>query len=150
MPPLSLSVAEWVRQEGITDVTLYHWRQQAIAGGEPVPRKEKAGQELSAEAKFAVVVETAPLSEVELSRYCREKGLYPEQVKAWRQACIEGQQASRRGQQAEGTQARADKLRIRALERELQRKEKALAEAAALLILRKKTNALWGDEAVDK
>jgi transposase len=149
LPPLSLSVAELVRQEGITDVTLYHWRQQAIAGGEQVPRKDNAGQELSAEGKFAVVVETTPLSEVELSRYCREKGLYPEQVKDWRRACIEGQQAVRRRQQAEGAQTRADKRRIRELERELQRKEKALAEAAALLILRKKMNALWGDEAVD-
>lgn len=47
---------------------------------------------------------------------------------------------------AEGAQARADQKRIRELERELQRKEKALAEAAALLILQKKLNALWGSD----
>jgi transposase len=149
LPPLSVPVSELVRQEGISDVTLYHWRKQVIARGEKVSIKEKVGQELSGEAKLAAVVETAPLSEAERSRYCREKGLYPEQVKAWRQACIEGQEAGRRRQQADGARARADQLRIRELERELQRKEKALAEAAALLMLRKKMNALWEDEAVD-
>lgn len=143
LPPLSVPVSELVRQEGISDVTLYHWRKQVIARG------EKVGQELSGEAKLAAVVETAHLSEGELSRYCREKGLYPEQVKAWWRACIEGQEAGRRRQQVDGARARADQLRIRELERELQRKEKALAEAAALLMLRKKMNALWGDEAVD-
>ncbi len=47
-------------------------------------------------------------------------------------------------------QARADQKRIRELERELQRKDKALAEAAALLILRKKLNALWGSDTEEK
>lgn len=49
--------------------------------------------------------------------------------------------------QEDAAQARADRQRIRELERELQRKEKALAEAAALLVLRKKLNTLWGDDA---
>ncbi len=101
----------------------------------------------SAESKLAAVVETALLSEVELSQYCREKRLYPEQVKAWRQACIVGQQTATQQRQTEGIQAREDQKRIRELERELCRKDKALAEAAAILILRKKLNALWGDDA---
>ena len=108
---------------------------------------KKAAEGWSAESKLAAVVETALLSEVELSEYCRGKGLYPDQVKAWKQACIVGQETATQQKQAEGTQARADQKRIRALERELQRKDKALAEAAALLILRKKLNALWGDDA---
>jgi transposase-like protein len=99
----------------------------------------------SAEAKLAVVIETATLSEVELSQYCREKGLYPEQAKAWKQACLDGQRSALLQAQNEREQAKADKKRIRELERELNRKEKALAEAAALLVLRKKLNALWGD-----
>ena len=147
LPPRSLSVREWAREEGISDVTLYHWRKQAMAMGEMGVVEKKAPETWSGEAKLAVVVETAPLSEVELSQYCRERGLYPEQVKAWRQACIAGQQTSLQRRQEEAVQARADKQRIRELERELQRKEKALAEAAALLVLRKKLNALWGDDA---
>jgi hypothetical protein len=46
-------------------------------------------------------------------------------------------------------QSKDDKKRIQQLEKELQRKEKALAEAAALLILRKKVQAIWGDKEDD-
>jgi transposase-like protein len=55
-----------------------------------VPGSGKSPEQWSAQAKVAVVAETLVLSEVELSAYCREKGLYPEQVKAWRQACLDG------------------------------------------------------------
>ena len=147
LPPSSLSVAELARQEGISDVTLYHWRKQAMASGMMSAVTKKTAEGWSGESKLAAVVETARLSEVEFSEYCRGNGLYPEQVKAWKQACIVGQQTATQQKQVEGAQARADQKRIRALERELHRKDQALAEAAAILILRKKLNALWGDDA---
>lgn len=151
LPPHSLSVAELSRQEGISDVTLYTWRKEAIARGEVVSGRAQRGagklpEHWPAEAKLAVVIETSTLSEIELSHYCREKGLYPEQAKAWRQACLDGQTTALQQSQSERVQTKADKKRIRELERELNRKEKALAEAAALLVLRKKLNALWGDD----
>lgn len=149
LPPMNLSVAEVARQEGITTATLYTWRQQARGRGEVVPGSGKLPDDWSAESKLAVVVETVALSEVALSQYCREKGLYPEQVKAWRQACLDGQQAAVVSRQVEREQARKDKKRIRELERELNRKDKALAETAALLALRKKLNALWGSDDED-
>lgn len=96
-------------------------------------------------AKFATVLETATLSEAELAEYCRRRGLYIEQIQAWRAACVQGQHSARAQQQMDNVQAKADKKRIRELERELRRKEKALAEAAALLILQKKLNAYWGN-----
>ncbi len=149
LPPINMSVAELARQENISEVTLYNWRKQAKAGGAPVPGDHKLTDEWPAEAKFATVLETAALSEIELSEYCRRKGLYPEQVQQWRQACILGQQSARTLQQAEKAQSKADKKRIRQLEQELRRKDKALAEAAALLILQKKLDAYWSsvDEA---
>lgn len=110
-----------------------------------MPGDNKLTDEWPAEAKFAVVLETAALSEIELSEYCRRKGLYPEQVQQWRQACILGQQSARALQQAEKAQSKADKKRIRQLEQELRRKDKALAEAAALLILQKKLDAYWSN-----
>lgn len=146
LPPVNLSVAELARQEGISEVTLYAWRKQAKAEGAPVPGDKKLPDDWAAEAKFAVVLETAALSEIELSEYCRRKGLYPEQVQAWRQACITGQQSAKAQRQTERDQAKADKKRIRELERELHRKDKALAEAAAILVLRKKLNAYWGND----
>ena len=147
LPPLNLSVAELAQQEGISDGTLYHWRKQAMARGEMSAVNKKGAEGWSAESKLAAVVETALLSEVELSEYCREKGLYRDQVKAWKQACIVGQQTATQQKQTAGAQARADQKRIRELERELRRKDKALAEAAALLVLRKKLDALWGSDA---
>ena len=146
LPPHNLSVAELSRQEGISDVTLYTWRKEAIARGEIVSGSGKLPEHWPAEAKLTTVIETATLSEIELSQYCREKGLYPEQAKAWKQACLDGQRAALQQSQSEREQTKADKKRIRELERELNRKEKALAEAAALLVLRKKLNALWGDD----
>lgn len=149
LPPLNLSVAEVARQEGISEVTLYAWRKQAKVEGAVVPGDKKLPDDWPAEAKFAVVLEAATLSEIDLSEYCRRKGLYPEQVNAWRQACITGQLSAQTQRQAEQGQARGDKKRIRELERELRRKDKALAEAAAILVLRKKLNAYWGDDNED-
>lgn len=108
-----------------------------------MPGNNTLSDEWPAAAKFAAVLETATLSEIELSEYCRSKGLYPEQIQAWREACIQGQLSVRAQHQAEKAQTKADKKRIRELERELRRKDKALAEAAALLILQKKLDAYW-------
>jgi hypothetical protein len=89
-------------------------------------------------------VETAALNEAERGQYCRQRGLYPEQLAAWRRACEQANtgQAVPRLKHA----AQADKRRIQELERELRRKDKALAEAAALLVLRKKADAIWGKD----
>ena len=146
LPPENRTVREVSKEEGISEVTLYTWRKQAREQGVPVPGSGKQADDWSGEAKFAVVVEAAAFNESELSEYCRAKGLYPEQVKAWRADCIEGSTTSAQRHQQERTEARHDKKRIKALERELRRKEKALAEAAALLVLRKKLNALWGED----
>jgi len=149
LPPYNHSVSDIAREEGISEATLYNWRTQTKQQGSPVPGSGKTSDQWSAEAKFAVAVETATLSESELSEYCRQKGLYPEQVKEWKAACIQGQlsEAERRKQERE--QAKKDKKRIKELERELNRKEKALAETAALLVLRKKFNALWEEREDD-
>jgi len=96
-----------------------------------------------------VLVETATLHEAELSQYCREKGLYPEQVNAWKQDCIEGANSSPKRKREVLKQSSADKKRIRQLEKELRRKEKALAETAALLVLRKKLNAFYEEDLED-
>lgn len=146
LPPENRTVREVSEEEGISEVTLYNWRKQAREQGVAVPGSGKQSEDWSPEAKFAVVVETATLSEAELSEYCRSKGLYPEQVKAWKEACIAGSATEAERRQAERADARRDRKRIKELERELRRKEKALAETTALLVLRKKLNALWGED----
>ncbi|MGF6852426.1 hypothetical protein OKW29_001312 [Paraburkholderia sp. CI3] len=82
---------------------------------------------------------TAPLNAAELAEYCRRKGLYPEQIAAWRAACQAADANAAEQAREQRHQSKDDKKRIQQLEKELQRKEKALAEAAALVILRKKS-----------
>ena len=146
LPPYNLSVSELSQQEGISRATLYNWRKQANLKGHPMPSQKSTSDNWSAEAKLATVIETAALSEAELSAYCRERGLYPEQVKRWKAESLQGFQRSAEQEQSLRKQARNDRQEIKKLQRELRHKEKALAEAAALLVLRKKLNALWDDK----
>jgi transposase-like protein len=148
LPPLNRSVAEVSQQEGIAQGTLYRWRDKARLQGQVVPGSKQTSEAWPAEARLATVIEVASLSASELSRYCREKGLYVEQVAQWRAACVKGQRSMQEPNvnASEREELRASKQRIKELERELLRKEKALAEVAALLVLRKKLNALWGND----
>jgi len=140
-----LPVSQFSRQEGINLSTLYSWQKQFKTTGFSVS-KVIPSDKWSAEEKFAVVLETATLSEVELSEYCRSKGLYSEQIKAWKQACIAANSIDVSKQIKITSESKADKKRIKQLEKELNRKEKALAETAALLVLRKKFNAYQGKD----
>lgn len=141
-----IGISALSRETGITETTLYRWREAAKqVPGEGVSNTKKSPEKYSATQKLAIVVETFALNEAELSEYCRTKGLYPDQVKAWRQAC---EQATAGGVVSanELRQAlSAEKKRSKEIERELRRKEKALAETAALLALRKKAAAIWGE-----
>ena len=114
-----------------------------------LPDAEQSPEGWTSRDKFAAVLETAALNEAELGAYCRQRGLYPEQIQAWRAACEQANDWDRTQQRQLKASREADQQRLRELERELRRKEKALAEAAALLVLRKKAEAIWGeDEAV--
>ncbi len=101
----------------------------------------------SAEMKFQAVLETASLGEAEKNEYCRQHGLYQEQLKEWKKDCISGCRKSpdqdyiKKAKQKEQELKRKTKV----LEKELTRKEKALAEAAALLVLKKKAQEIWGE-----
>ena len=151
-PPHRQSVAQISAELGIHVVTLYNWRKAWRMQGEVVPASEKDPDGWSATDKFTVVLETAGLNATELSAYCRERGLYPEQVERWRQA---SQDANEKPvltlkEQKELERLRAqDQKEIKRLKQELRRKEKALAEAAALLIASKKIQAFWGEDGDD-
>lgn len=143
-PPHNQTVPEVAATEGISTATLYNWRKAARRKGNLLPGKGSGPSDWTARDKFAAVVETASMNETERSAYCRKRGLYPENLAEWRRACEQANDwAEERGKQfAEAD--RQKKRRIRELERELHRKEKALAETAALLTLSKKARAIWG------
>ena len=145
-PPNRESVAEIARATGITSQTLYNWRSQWQKQGQLVPATSKPPEQWNAADKLAAVIQAAGLSGVELGAFCRERGLYPKQLARWRQAAEDANCPSapsmtdqRELQRKNQEQARE----IRRLQRELEKKEKALSEAATLLMLSKKLDQLW-------
>jgi transposase-like protein len=108
-------------------------------------KKESNADNWPSREKFFAVVATSGKNEYEKGEYCREHGIYAEQLEMWREACI-GANGSAVGNVSELLASlKKETLKNKKLERELTRKEKALAEAAAILVLRKKADAIWGD-----
>lgn len=139
LPPESAALDVVARQVGVSASTLERWRAEAlaIAAGEPV----NAGpHRWTPAARLEAVIVTAAMDEASRSGWCREQGLYPADLDAWKQAAIAGlgEPAA-----ASAMDARQDRRRVKELERELHRKDKALAETAALLVLSKKLSAVF-------
>ena len=145
MAPNAMSVAQVSRDTGVSEQTLYNWRNRFRDEGKAVSADPKNPENWSGENKLAVVIETAALNEQELAEYCRKKGLYVEQVTRWRESAVAGAETQRPLSAAERRELQQERKKTRKLEKELRRKEKALAEAAALLVLQKKAQAIWGD-----
>ena len=148
LPPENASVPDLVRETGIPRDTLYTWRSQYRNKQGPPAGSGRSCGTLSREEKLSIIIETAPLSEIELGEYCRRKGFYPEQIAGWKKAFIHSEATA--SSKAEREQLRQQSKTIKALQGELNRKEKALAEAAALLVLEKKLQALLEDREDEK
>lgn len=149
MPPLNRAIVALAKATGITEVTLRTWQRQSRAEGRIVPGDGQQSDRWSSADKFRIVVETIPLSEAELSVYCRRTGVYPEQVAQWRLACEQANVGMTPALKspAASTPGVNPMPRIRQLERKLKQQDAALAEASALLLLQKKAKAIWGRDA---
>ena len=101
--------------------------------------KEKRPQDWTAEEKLDGVLEYEKLDEEGRGKFLREKGLHSVHIERWKQQILEGLKSSK------SRKKDSRDAKIKDLEKELHRKEKALAEAAALLVLKKKAQAIWGD-----
>lgn len=144
-PPTKDTVSSLAEELGISRTAIHTWRRtKANDSGTPKPTKRWSPKD-----KFHVVLETSTLTEQELAAYCRRKGLFVEDVKAWRDQCIKANASNSKDPFKLEEDLREEKQKTKSLERELRRKEKALAEAAALLVLRKKAQAIWGDHEED-
>ena len=103
----------------------------------------KRPQNWTAEEKMRAVIEYEGMDEQERGRYLREKGLYSVDIERWLEEM-------RRALSKKPKKGDPKEKRIRQLEGELRRKEKALAETAALLVLKKKAQEIWGDSEDEK
>jgi transposase len=152
--PNARAVSVLAEETGLPQGTLYRWRKETILGRMADERSDdkstppRPSQQWSAEEKVAVVLEAAGVAEAELGAFLRRKGLHAAQLAEWRKQVTEGAVAALQGRPAKANRkaASVEARRVRDLERELRRKDKALAEAAALLMLKKRVQAIWGDE----
>lgn len=149
--PEGMSIRELARKSGVSSSTLARWRRAAMVGDmsdgkkrQETTHKARRPQDWSPQERLEAVAQAATLSEEELGAFLRREGLREGHLEQWRQAMLQALDtpAQRRRRQRNSAQSR----RIRELERELRRKDQALAETAALLALKKKAQAIWGDE----
>jgi len=135
------SIAEEVNVEY---ETLRKWMQRkSLDKAKAIVKKEKRPQDWRRDEQLAALMQTHGLSEEALNAWCRERGIFPHHLKSWEASfCApEAAPASTETQGVRALKSENDKLK-----QELRRKEKALAEAAALLVLQKKFRALWDNE----
>jgi transposase-like protein len=135
LPPESAAVEVVSREVGIGADTLERWREDAQS-------RPARGRGWTAGARLEAVVTTASMNEAGQSAWCREHGVYPAELQKWRASCtaaLAEPEEARASPQA----TRQDRKRIKELERDLLRKDRALAETAALLVLSKKVQAIF-------
>ncbi len=148
--PGAISANALSKEIGIAQGTLSRWLVAAgtIPRMSTAPKKDlianpsapRRAEDRSPEDKLRLVVKAASLSEAELGAFLRQEGLHAADLEAWRESMLGGLRPAQ-SKHAKSLEAR----QVRELEKELRRKDKALAEAAALLVLQKKARALWGD-----
>jgi len=137
---------------GIGQPTLSRWLREATTLGSVTKRRKRTAvapdrtfdpkrpEDRSADEKLRLVLEAGALSQAELGEFLRRHGVHEADLASWREAARSALGASPASLARPG-----DARRVRELEKELRRKDKALAETAALLVLQKKVRAIWGD-----
>jgi transposase len=136
--PAARSANAMAAEVGVPQATLSRW---LLAAGN-VSGMTRAKKQWTGAEKFRVVQEAHGLRDSALGALLRREGLHEAQLTAWRAAAEAALAEPARGRATPSVEAK----RIQELERELRRKDQALAETAALLVLKKKLEAIWGDE----
>jgi transposase len=134
---------------GVSGSTLYKWI-QVYGNNQIMTDKKRTPSSRSPEEKFQAILDTTKLSEQELGKYLRTHGLHSADLEKWQtefKASLTSQQTQKKIRNPE---LKVMKAENKALKRELNRKDKALAEAAALIILKKKADILFGEAEADE
>ena len=149
LPPNAESVKRVAKETGVSHQTLRNWMQEAHIHDLVQSLPPEPPSSISTSEKFRIVVETLSMSEDELSEYARKAGLYVMQIKEWRDICINANEADDVKKRSIQKELKAVKKENNELKKDLRKKEKALAQTAALLVLRKKAEAIWGESGDD-
>lgn len=130
--------------------TLQRWislaKKNKLENPETNMSTEKSPQSWTKAQRLEAVMDCHSLNDEQLSSYCRENGIYPHHVKEWKSGFLSENQASASTFRQEQKKLKQENKR---LQKELNRKDRALSETAALLVLSKKCEAIWGEVEVD-
>jgi transposase len=140
LPPNNARVADIVKETGVPKDTLYDWRAKYRNKQGLPPYSCKQSGQYSADDKLALIIATASLNETDLGEFCRSKGIYPVQIASWKDSMVQVLMSV--PSKADREQNQKQLRTIQELEKDLARKDKALAEVVALLVLQKKFQAL--------
>jgi transposase len=135
LPPESAAITTVSAESGVSVATLERWRADALS----VPA---GGGAWTAAARLQAVIATAAMDETQRGAWCREQGVYPTELQQWKEnatAALSEIPEERISPQ----ESRDARKRVKELERDLRRKEKALAETTALLVLSKQLQAIF-------
>lgn len=139
LPPINAKAADLHKETGIPEGTMASWLHE-VRKSNHQKSPAKVFNQCGADIKLAVIIETASLNETELAEYCRARGVYPEEIAKWKASFIKD--ASTQPNRVDHDLLLQEQKKNQQLQKELNRKEKALAEVAALLVLQKKFQAL--------
>ena len=146
LPPESRSIAQVSQETGVNEQTIRNWLKQSKSGILTSKRAASSPRSLTPKEKYQLVVEAAGIDDEHLGEFLRERGLHSEHLTIWDQELRDMIDAKKDRQLKEN---RALKQKVRLLEKDLLRKNKALAEATALLVLKKKLETLLTDNEED-
>ena len=107
---------------------------------------EKSPQDWNSKQRFEAILHCHLLNDEQISSYCRKNGLYPHHIEQWKTDFLSKKQSTNSLSKEEQKKLKQENKR---LQKELNRKDKALSETAALLVLSKKCQAIWGATEVD-
>ncbi len=147
-----ITLSEMSETLGVSRSALQRWiiqskNQQLDTSHSPMQRvenKEKRPQDWNGEERLKLIIASDGLSEEDTSELCRTRGIFPHHIKEWKQQIIAGTGLS--GETKKQVSIKNLRHEIKELNKDLNRKNKALAETAALLVLQKKVNAIWGND----
>jgi transposase len=146
LPPESKSIRGTSRKFGISEQTIRNWIKQKKDGIFDTVQGDKSLRYLSSKEKYQLLMESAKMPEEKLGEFLRERGLHSEHLKLWDQ---ELREMVTKKEDKKDKKLKELIKRNKELEKELARKEKALAETAALLVLKKKLEILLGEDGDD-
>ena len=146
MAPNGSSATSLAREVGISQTTLSRWLREYATMESGGTVKQRRPQDWNIRERLEAIIAYEKLDEAGQGEFLRKRGLHEAHLEKWKEELIEGAKES--GKRAR--KSSPEQKRIRELERELHKKDKALAETAALLTLKKKADAIWGDPEDDE